>query len=139
MANRLHNPQKDMISTEMYLKTIFELKEKKGRDPKAVELAKALGLSKASVSEMLKKMEREDHIQHKAYSPLKLTKKGLMGAKKVERKYQILTKFLTYYLKIDEKKAHLEACILEHAISDEVVTRLDILMRFLEQDKRKNI
>ena len=59
---RLHGKQKNKISTEMYLKSIFLLREEKKEDPRPVDIVKDLDLSKGSVSEMLKKLSEESLI-----------------------------------------------------------------------------
>ena len=133
MSKRLHGKQKQRISTEMYLKSIFLLKEKNKLDPRPIDIVNELMLSKGSVSEMLKKLDDEGFLKYESYGKVNLTKKGFEKAKNVIRKYMIVIEFLENVLKIEKKKLHKEACNLEHAFSDESVARLNIVMKLLEK------
>lgn len=135
MHHRLHGKQKDNISTEMYLKTIFLLKEKNKEDPKPVDIVNELRLSKGSVSEMLKKLDDEGLIEYESYGKIKLSQKGLEKAKNVVRKYKIIREFLEKKLKIAPEKIHEEACNLEHGFSDESIARLNIFLRLSEKNE----
>ncbi|MEM4398160.1 MAG: metal-dependent transcriptional regulator [Candidatus Woesearchaeota archaeon] len=126
ISNKLHNTQKNKISKEMYLKTIFNFLEQK-RLVKAIDLANELKIKKSSVSEMLKKLLDENLIQIEEKHYIKLTKKGEKEAKNVLRKYVIIKEFLIKILKIKPEKAEIEACELEHAFSDESIAKLNIL------------
>ena len=138
--NKLHGRQKHRISTEMYLKTIYLLREESKKDPRPVDIVNELELSKGSVSEMLKKIADEGFIEYESYGNIKLTDKGLEKAKNVVRKYLVIKEFLEKVLKISHDKVHDEACNLEHAFSDESIAKLNILLRIFEKDKSsKNI
>ena len=50
-------------------------------------------------------------------------------AKSVIRKYDLITKFLADVLKVDKKNLHHEACNLEHAVSDNVMKKLELFMK----------
>ena len=93
MNMEFHSSQKNKISTEMYLKEIYLYNEKNNSFPKAIDLVKELKFSKGTVSETLKKLESENLISYKAHE-IKLTKKGVMEAKNVVRKYVVIKKFL---------------------------------------------
>ncbi|MEM2131535.1 MAG: metal-dependent transcriptional regulator [Candidatus Woesearchaeota archaeon] len=125
-SNKLHVIQKNKISKEMYLKTIYLFFEKK-KLVKAIDLANELKIKKSSVSEMLKKLFDEKLITIEQKHHIKLTKKGEKEAKNVLRKYLIIKEFLIKILKIKPEKAELEACELEHAFSDESIAKLNIL------------
>ena len=138
ITHRLHGIQKEKISTEMYLKTIYLLKEEKKEDPRPVNLVNELGLSKGSVSEMLKKLADEKLIEYESYGRIKLTEKGFEKAKNVVRKYLTIRKFLEDILKIDHDRVHDEACNLEHAFSDQSIAKLNILMRIFETREKNS-
>jgi DtxR family transcriptional regulator, Mn-dependent transcriptional regulator len=130
---KLHGHQKNKISKEMYLKTIFLLKEEHNKDPKPVEIANELQLSKGSVSEQLKKLAEDGVINYESYGAVTLTEIGLQHAKNVVRKYLTIRIFLTNFLNIEATKAHEEACNLEHGFSDESIAKLNILMKALKK------
>jgi DtxR family transcriptional regulator, Mn-dependent transcriptional regulator len=135
MSNKLHSKQKDKISTEMYLKTIFLLNEKKN-DVKPVDLVNELGLVKGSVSEMIKKLSDQGLINYESYGSITLTKKGLTKAKNVVRKYLTVKRFLRDVIKTSPDKIHDEACNLEHAFSDESIAKLNVLNKLMEQNSK---
>ncbi|MEW6329325.1 MAG: metal-dependent transcriptional regulator, partial [Candidatus Micrarchaeota archaeon] len=78
-----------------------------------------LGVSQPSVSEMFRKLAREKLITHTPYRGAVLTKKGEEIGKGITRKHRLIERFLAL-LGIGKKKLHKEACVLEHAVSDEV-------------------
>ncbi|MBT3465152.1 metal-dependent transcriptional regulator [archaeon] len=135
MAKRLHKNQKERISTDMYLKSILEYELDNGKKSKPIEIVKSLNLTKGSVSEMIKKLEEENYIKYESYGEINLTEKGLKRAKNVKKKYVVIKKFLDEVLKFDTSKSHIEACNLEHAFSDESITKLNTLLKFLEKNK----
>jgi DtxR family transcriptional regulator, Mn-dependent transcriptional regulator len=130
---KLHGHQKNKISKEMYLKAIFLFKEEYKKDPKPVDIANELQLSKGSVSEQLKNLATEGVINYESYGSITLTEKGLQDAKNVVRKYLTIKKFLTEFLNIKTEKAHDEACNLEHGFSDESIAKLNILMKAMKK------
>lgn len=148
--NKLHLSEKNKISTEMYLKTIYLLNEKFNNNlnqknkinkkydksfnrahkfVKAIDLARELNINKSSVSEMIKKLVKEGYLKIEKKHNLVLTNKGKKIAKNVLRKYDIIKNFLIYFLKIKPEKAKIEACNLEHGFSDETIVKLNILLR----------
>ena len=132
-SKKLHIKQKDKISTEMYMKTIYQLQEKIGEDIRPVDLVRELELTKGSVSEMVKKLADEGFILYESYGKIKLTEKGIKTAKNVLRKYLTVKKFLKDILKTNPETLHDEACNLEHAFSDESIAKLNILIKLMEK------
>jgi DtxR family Mn-dependent transcriptional regulator len=78
---------------------------------------------------MLKKLSQDGYINYHPYHGSTLTEKGLKEAKKITRKHRLLEKFLSDVLHIGKDKVHLEACQMEHALSDEAE---ESLCRFLK-------
>jgi len=116
-------------SKEEYLENIYGLIED-GKEPKTGEIAKAMGVKDASVTEMLKKLDADGFIKHKPYQGVELTRKGLKVASKVKRKHRLLERFLHDLLKIRKDKVHDQACQMEHTLSDEAADALDKLMNY---------
>ena len=131
---RLHGRHKEKISTEMYLKAIFLLKDKNKTDPRAVDIVKELELSKGSVSEMLNKICEEGLIHYQPHGRISLSDKGVEQAKNVIRKFEVIKKFLSEILKIDPGNVDEEACNLEHGFSDEAIAKLNILIKLMERN-----
>ena len=108
---------------EEYLKTIYDIAGKSGA-ARTTEIAKCLKLSPASVTEAIQHMAKKGLVVYVPYKGATLTKQGLTIAIKIKRKHRLLEVFLTETLHIDEKKAHTEACKMEHDISDETENAL---------------
>ena len=108
---------------EEYLKTIYDIAGK-NRAARTTEIAKCLKKSPASVTEAIQHMAEKGLVVYAPYKGATLTKEGLIIAIKIKRKHRLLEVFLTHTLHIDKKKAHAEACKMEHDISDETENAL---------------
>ncbi|HII38626.1 TPA: MarR family transcriptional regulator [Candidatus Micrarchaeota archaeon] len=117
---------------EEYLEEMYRLKER-GLEAKTNELAVALGVSPASASEMLKKLESRGFVSRVPYGGAALTLAGEGVGRKITRRHRVIEKFLA--LLGLRKNLHREACVLEHAVSDEVEKAMAKLVR--EKDVRK--
>lgn len=112
---------------EDYLINILRLTEGEGV-AKTTELASYMGVSPASVSEMVKVLAKEGLVEYEKYKGVSLTEKGLTYARQIRKKHHVVERFLTDYLNIDHKTAHEEACKIEHAISDDSAIRMCHMM-----------
>ncbi|GAC1499546.1 MAG: metal-dependent transcriptional regulator [Vulcanimicrobiaceae bacterium] len=110
-------------STEEYLEAVYRL-EREGPGVTTSGLASELGVAPASVSGMLKKLDADGYISHRARGDAKLTRKGLAVAVRVIRRHRLAERLLTDVLGLPWDQVHNEACMLEHAISDRVEERL---------------
>ena len=106
-----------------YLRGLYILEEEKG-EIKSIDLAHYLNVSKPSVSEMVKELNREGVISYKKYSKIKFTSKGKKIAQKLTSKHRLIEIFLKNMLKIKSNNVHQEAHRLEHAFSDESIAKL---------------
>ncbi len=114
-------------STENYLKTIYDL-SRNGKPISTTKISRALKVSPASVTEMIKKLAEQGQITYSPYRGVTLTSNGRHAAEKTVRKHRLLERFLHDVLKIDNVKVHSEACAMEHALSDAAA---ESLCRFL--------
>lgn len=112
---------------EDYLINILRLTEGEGV-AKTTELASYMGVSPASVSEMIKVLAKEGLVEYEKYKGVSLTEKGTTYARQLRKRHHVLERFLTDYLNVDHKTAHDEACRMEHAISDESAIRMCHMM-----------
>ena len=113
------------ITIQDYLRTIYHLSEEnKTDDVSSVDIQRYLDLSKSSVSEMIKKLAKENLIHAKPYGKVKLTKSGLSSSCDITRKHRIIEVFLREILKIKAEKIHEEAHRLEHAFSDDSINSI---------------
>lgn len=118
-------------SLENYLETILNLYEEKQKI-KAVEIAKSLNVSKASVTEALRALAAKGLINYAPYEDITLTTLGIDRAQQVTLKHKVLYDFLSGILGIEHEEAIKNACKIEHVISENV---LDKFIAFLEFNK----
>ena len=110
-------------STEEYLEAIYRL-EREGPGVTTSTLASELGVAPASVSGMLKKLDADGYVEHRARGEAKLTPRGLEVGLRVIRRNRLAERLLTDILGMPWDEVHAEACKLEHAISASVEARL---------------
>lgn len=119
---------KDLVdTTEMYLRTIFELEEE-GIVPLRARIAERLDQSGPTVSQTVARMERDGLLVVAQDRSLQLSEDGRKQATAVMRKHRLAERLLTDIIGLDWDKVHDEACRWEHVMSDEVERRLlDVL------------
>ncbi|MGA8535147.1 MAG: metal-dependent transcriptional regulator [Candidatus Tumulicola sp.] len=110
-------------SIEEYLEAVYRL-EHEGPGVTTSGLASALGVAPASVSGMLKKLDKDGYVEYVARGEVKLTRKGLEVGVRVLRRHRLAERLLTDVLGMPWEEVHSEACMLEHAISQRVEDRL---------------
>ncbi|MDO5746491.1 MAG: metal-dependent transcriptional regulator [Actinomycetaceae bacterium] len=114
-------------TTEMYLKTVWEMQED-SVSPLRARIVDRLGHSGPTVSQTVARMERDGLLRVGRDRRIELSKEGLEIATKVIRKHRLAECLLLDIVKLDWTKCHDEACRWEHVISDDVVGKLvDVL------------
>ncbi|WP_110208233.1 metal-dependent transcriptional regulator [Nocardioides daejeonensis] len=114
----------DLIdTTEMYLRTIFELVEE-GIVPLRARIAERLHQSGPTVSQTVARMERDGLLTVEGDRHLELTPEGQRLATRVMRKHRLAERLLTDVIGLDWELVHAEACRWEHVISENVERRL---------------
>jgi DtxR family Mn-dependent transcriptional regulator len=114
----------DLIdTTEMYLRTIFELQEE-GIVPLRARIAERLHQSGPTVSQTVARMERDGLLTVEGDRHLQLTDAGLRLATRVMRKHRLAERLLTDVIGLDWELVHAEACRWEHVMSETVERRL---------------
>lgn len=115
---------KDLVdTTEMYLRTIYELEEE-GIIPLRARIAERLEQSGPTVSQTVARMERDGLVHVSPDRSLDMTPEGRALAIAVMRKHRLAERLLTDIIGLDIHKVHDEACRWEHVMSDEVERRL---------------
>ena len=115
-------------STQDYLKAVYNI-SKNGDIVSTTEISQKLDVAPASVTEMLKKLAQDGYVKYSPYHGSTLTAKGLQEAQRVARKHRLLEKFLSDFLHIGKDKVHMQACQMEHALSDEAEESLCRLLK----------
>ncbi|MGO1972405.1 MAG: metal-dependent transcriptional regulator [Propionibacteriaceae bacterium] len=118
----------DLIdTTEMYLRTIFELEEE-GIVPLRARIAERLQQSGPTVSQTVARMERDGLVQVLGDRHLELSEEGRLRAMRVMRKHRLAERLLIDVIGLDWALVHEEACRWEHVISEHVERRLLTLL-----------
>ena len=115
--------------TEDYLKNIFKL-EQSFTPVKTSSIASKMELSSASVTGMLKKLDKMKLVVYQPYQGVSLTKKGEKVALEIIRHHRLIELFLNQKMGIDWDKVDIEAEKLEHVLSEELEEVLDKSLGF---------
>ena len=105
-----------------YLAAIYEMSEERIPTVQA-EMARWMGISRPSVSEAVKRLRRDGLIEADGRE-LRFTPEGLAAAERVVRRHRLAERFLVDVLGLSWHKAHGEAEVWQHAISDDVEERI---------------
>lgn len=117
-------PVKDLIdTTEMYLRTIFELEEE-GIPPMRARIAERLGHSGPTVSQTIARMERDGLVSLGADRQLVLSEEGQRLATRVMRKHRLAERLLVDVVGLEWEHVHEEACRWEHVMSERVERKI---------------
>ena len=114
----------DLIdTTEMYLRTIFELEEE-GIVPLRARIAERLHQSGPTVSQTVARMERDGLLTVEGDRHLELTERRARLATRVMRKHRLAERLLIDVIGLEWEDVHAEACRWEHVMSETVERRL---------------
>lgn len=120
--------------TENYLRTILNVQETYGT-VRSIDVAKAIDVSKPTVSVAIHELEKKGYIIIMDNSGLFLTKKGMEIASKVKERYYFLFSMLVH-MGVNEKDAKTDACKMEHCMCDESFQVLwELFYYFLEHSE----
>lgn len=121
------------ISKEDYLSAIYKYRNENG-SIKPNLIAEKLGISNAAVTDMLRKLSRENYVNYEKYRSITLTEKGKAYARNMVRRHRIWEVFLNQVVGMPWDKVHDEAHRLEHSSSDDLINRMEEMLEFPEYD-----
>ncbi len=108
---------------EDYLECIYNNIQNKG-SVKAIDISRELNVSRASVTDALKRLASKGYISYERYGKINLLDTGIEKSQTVIEKHQILTTFFEKILKLSNKEATENACRIEHVITENAFTQL---------------
>lgn len=116
-------------AVESYLKVIYTLQTRE-ETVTTSRIAARLDVSPPSVSAMLKRLESEHLVARARAGPrsVRLTVQGEAHAVRVIRRHRLLETFLARILGLSWDQIHAEAELLEHAVSDRLLARIDTVL-----------
>lgn len=117
-------------TVENYLKAIFHLAETNPDDGLVPvgKVAEHLALTPGTATTMMKQLERLGFVRYAPRKGVALTDSGRSAAVQVLRRHRLIESFLVEVMKLDWSEVHEEAEILEHAMSERLVERIDEML-----------
>ncbi|MBA2346912.1 MAG: metal-dependent transcriptional regulator [Solirubrobacterales bacterium] len=111
-------------AVEDYTKAVYALQSRGDVAVTTNALAERIGVSPASASAMVKKLDGLGIVTHEPYHGVRLTPAGEKVALEVLRHHRLLELYLTQELGVPWHEVHQEAEVLEHVISEELEARI---------------
>ena len=124
--------QKLTASLEDYLEIICNYSNS-DKNIRAIDISKELNISRASATEALKKLSERGFINYGRYETISLTESGKEIAQFIVSKHKILQSFFEKILNLSEEEASLNACRIEHVITDNAFNKI---VEFINKESR---
>lgn len=121
-------------STQDYLKSLWALTEWSDSPVTPKNLADYMGLRMSSVSDAVRKLSDQGLVDHKPYAPITLTDQGRTHALAMIRRHRLIETFLVQTLGYSWDEVHDDAEVLEHAVSDFMLHKLDAYLGHPSRD-----
>lgn len=121
------------VAMDDYLEQILHLIEKKGY-ARAVDISSNLGVSQASVTNMLQKLDTEGLVKHEKYRGTVLTEHGNRIALAIVERHETLTRFLRLF-GLDEDTIYKDVEGMEHHVSRPTLEVIRAVADTLEKDR----
>jgi DtxR family Mn-dependent transcriptional regulator len=112
------------VAIEDYAKAIFALQGEAGGPVSTTAVAERLGVTPASASGMLRRLDELGLVAHRRYHGVELTAEGRRVALRVLRHHRLLETYLAEHLGVPWDRVHEEAEALEHVLSEYLESRI---------------
>lgn len=119
-------------SLEDYLEAIFNLAGE-SNFARSRDIAKQLGVSRASVTGALRVLKKKGLANYKPYDYVTLTEQGRAAATEIAKKHEILKSFFVNVLGIETKLAQQAACKAEHELGPGIIAKLLCFIEFVNE------
>jgi DtxR family Mn-dependent transcriptional regulator len=117
-----------------YLKVIWTAQEWSVDKVSTKMLAERIGVSASTASESIRKLADQGLVDHEKYGAVTLTDAGRLAALAMVRRHRLMETFLVRELGYGWDEVHDEAEVLEHAVSDRMLDRIDAKLGFPTRD-----
>lgn len=108
-----------------YLKVVWSAQEWSDDPVTTKLLAERLGVGASTVSETVRRLSAQGLLSHARYGAISLTEIGREHAITMVRRHRLIETYLVERLGYTWDEVHDEAEVLEHAVSDLMVERID--------------
>lgn len=129
-----HFDPKITVAEENYVKTIFKIHAGTNESVSTNALAERMQTKAASVTEMIRKLQKKKLVNYERYKGVTLTEYGKEAALYLIRKHRLWEVFLHQKLGFNWEDVHVIAEQLEHTHSQELIRRLDKFLGFPQYD-----
>jgi len=124
-------------TVENYLKAIFQA-QAASPDPRALvpmgQLAASMGVVPGTATTMVKALAEAGLVKYEPYNGVRLTAAGERLAALVLRRHRLIELFLVEVMGMSWAEVHEEAELLEHAVSDRLIERMDEMLGHPTED-----
>jgi DtxR family transcriptional regulator, Mn-dependent transcriptional regulator len=108
-----------------YLKVVWSAQEWSDERVTTKLLAERMGVGASTVSETVRRLSSQGLLEHAPYGAIALTERGRALALAMVRRHRLIETYLVSELGYGWDEVHDEAEVLEHAVSDLMVERID--------------
>lgn len=119
-------------ANEDYLECLVRIEQEEGAEEgvRSVDVAKRLDVSKASVNKAVSALKAQGLVEQSHYGRVMLTEQGREVGSAVWYRHRLIRTFLVQELGVEFERADAEACMMEHALSEDTMSRW---LAYLEQ------
>lgn len=120
------------VANEDYLECMVRIEQEDGAEAgvRSVDIATMLGVSKASVNKAVTALKAQGLVEQSHYGKVMLTPQGREIGSAVWYRHRLIRTFLVQELGVEFNRADAEACMMEHALSEDTMARW---LSYLEQ------
>lgn len=113
------------MANEDYLECLVRIEQEDGAEEgvRSVDVAKRLGVSKASVNKAVTALKAQGLVDQSHYGKVMLTEQGREVGRAVWYRHRLIRTFLVQELGVEFSCADAEACMMEHALSEDTMSR----------------
>ncbi|MBY4797580.1 metal-dependent transcriptional regulator [Collinsella sp. AGMB00827] len=113
------------MANEDYLEAMVRIEEENGQGDgvRSVDIAQLMEVSKASVNKAVSALKAQGMVEQSHYGKVMLTDEGRSLGRAVWKRHQMLRTFLMKELGVEFERADAEACMMEHAVSEDTLQR----------------
>ncbi|MGP5071210.1 metal-dependent transcriptional regulator [Arthrobacter rhombi] len=121
-------------SAQNHLKAVWSLSEWTSEPVTTKDIAEKTGLRISTVSDAVRKLAEQGYLNHAKYGTVELTETGRIHAVAMVRRHRLIESFLVEVLGYGWEQVHDEAEVLEHAVSDFMIERIDVILEHPTRD-----
>ena len=120
------------VANEDYLECMVRIEQEDGAEAgvRSVDIATMLGVSKTSVNKAVTALKAQGLVEQSHYGKVMLTPQGREIGSAVWYRHRLIRTFLVQELGVEFDRADAEACMMEHALSEDTMARW---LSYLEQ------